>query len=78
MTDQLEKGLKYANIAYEKDTAEVWGLYLYNEKCGNIKEALHYLQKEILMQNEILDNITTQSILKSVDDYKSMEDRLEK
>ena len=78
MTDQLEKGLKYANIAYEKDTAEVWGLYLYNEKCGNIKEALHYLQKEILMQNEILDNITTQSVLKSVDDYKSMEDRLEK
>ena len=78
MTDQLEKGLKYANIAYEKDTAEVWGLYLYNEKCGNIEEALHYLQKEILMQNEILDNITTQSVLKSVDDYKSMEDRLEK
>ena len=78
MTDQLEKGLKYANIAYEKDTAEVWGLYLYNEKCGNIKEALHYLQKEILTQNEILDNITTQSVLKSVENYNLMEEKLYK
>ena len=78
LTGMPDDALKSAHIASQKDTSEVWGLYLYNEKYGNPKEALHYLNIVVSQQNEILDNITTQSILKSVENYNLMEEKLYK
>ena len=78
LTGMPDDALKSAHIASQKDTSEVWGLYLYNEKYGNPKEALQYLNIVVSQQNEILDNITTQSILKSVENYNLMEEKLYK
>lgn len=68
-----DEAYKYANIAYHRDSTQVHAYYVLYENSGNYKEALQALKQIMSQQNNVLDNITTQSILKSVEDYQSME-----
>ena len=64
---------KYAHAAAQIDSMEAWGLYLINKSLGNNAMALSYLEKEVELQNELLQNISSQTVLSDVDKYKEQE-----
>ena len=71
-----QEAYKYAHKAYELDSLQTWGLYLLSNYQNNYKEALDYLKNELTLQNNILDDITTQSVIKSVEDFRVLEEEL--
>ena len=61
---------KYALQATELDTLESWGLYQINKKMGHNIKALHYLEKEVELQNMLIEKISSQTVLSEVNKYK--------
>ena len=64
---------KYAHAAAQIDSTESWGLYLLNREIGDSAKALLYLEKEIELQNKLIQNISSQTVLWEVDEYKEQE-----
>lgn len=69
-----DEALKYAMCAYELDSLSTWGLYLVNNYQHNYKEALSYLQRELKQQNDVLNDISTQNVLQTVENFKRLEE----
>ena len=64
---------KYAHKAAQIDSMEVWGLYLINKKMGKNAVALNFLEKEVDLQNKLIQNLSSQTVLSEVDEYKEQE-----
>ncbi len=69
---------KYAQKAATLDSMETWGLYLLCNSWDDKESALLYLKKEFDLQNELLSDISSQTVFATVEKYHKTQNIIQK